>query len=263
VVNEIRTWLANMSSAPLSGPGAVPAEEYIDPRFKPATGLPAVVAAVRRLLFGADPDRWMINYRCRQFVTLLHAGPLANEVISDDPRLSYARGEDPELMPAALYAPVVVQTVGAESTLAVIGTPEAPDPHGVVHNVYEVDVLSGITVAVNRLSRPASKTVMEFMLESNLSSPLPLKGSGYRCRLSAGSVGSTWTVSVDNRPQWGIGDLLAAAKQMSSADAMNLFVNGKGKFATPWAAWNSDDVVAQLSALVLAVALRTSASGKG
>lgn len=220
--NHYRTLLANLA------PDAVGlAEEKIPAGFAPVR-LPDAVTGFRRVVFGATPDRAMVNYRCRQLMAAVHASPLAEWVTKLDPRVAYA-------LPAPLLEigpPAVVQTAGTPTGLSVLGTPAAPDDHGVMRLAFEIDVLSTTTVSVYRHVHPLSKTILEYALGAGgVSQLLPLTGAGYSFRLSTDDPGTTWAVAGHLRPTRDPGELVASLESLGDAHLIELFGLEKGE---PW-----------------------------
>src|SRR5690606_37703460 len=83
MINHVRTLLLGLPGA--ASPGYQTAgEEFVDPTFQPVA-LPTYLAAVRRTLFGVDPDRLMLNYRLKQLLEVIHATELAEYVTFLDP----------------------------------------------------------------------------------------------------------------------------------------------------------------------------------
>lgn len=255
MLNHARCLLANLP--PLAEPAGYLAEELVDPAFVPLA-LPTELALLRGLLFGGDPDRHMVNYRCRQLLTLVHASPLAPHVTALDPRLTYAvGGADESLVPSAAFAPVATAT-GATPALAFGGNPLAPDPGGRVAFQYLVQVETATTLSV-RQDYPPQKEVFDFALADGLSNFVPLGDSGYTCAVRTQTPGALWEVAVRNRPQWDPGQL--AANLALAGEAVFDYVFGPD-LVEPWAtfrnAWEQDpDLPAQLAGLLLGVVYRT------
>src|SRR5262245_23183604 len=82
-------------------------EEIVDPDFS-ALKLPSFLETVRAQLFGSDPDRYMLNYRCHQLLALTHATPLAEYLIALDSRITYD-WRNTDLVSADLFQPKITQ----------------------------------------------------------------------------------------------------------------------------------------------------------
>ncbi len=252
MLNHYRTLLANVPP----GDGE-PAEERVPAGFAPVR-LPDSVRAVRRVLFGENPDRAMVNYRCRQLLAGVHASPLADWVTRLDPRITYDFA-DVSLVAPAVFRPVVVQTAGTAAKLTVLGAPTPPDVTGRMRSAYEVDVLSTSTVSVFRQTEPVSKTILKFSLVGGASGPLPLPGAGYSFRLYTDNPGAMWAVDVYNRPARDAADLLADLESVGDARLTALFGLEAGE---PWATlrrvWReARETPLRLAAAVTAAVYRT------
>ena len=128
MVNAVRTLLAN-----LDGSGFAPGdgEEYTPPDYHPVP-LPGYLQTLRAVLFGTNPDRHTVLYRVRQFVALLHATALAQDVLAFDSRVTYlpiARG-DFELPPS-----VAVLPIGGHTQVLIVDGP-APVQDGIGRTTF-------------------------------------------------------------------------------------------------------------------------------
>jgi len=257
VLNHYRTLLLN-----LRPDGEDVAEEKTPAAFTPVA-LPACVQAVRRVLFGAAPDRAMLNYRGRQLLRVVHATPLAEWVTKLDPRVAYALAGG--VVGAAAFVPVVTQVGGPAAALPVIGSPAAPDATGVMRLRYTVDVTSLATVTITRHTEPASAPTVPFALTAGLSGPLELRGAGYAVRLTTDDPGSAWAVEVLLRPQRDPGELCADLEAVGDARLVELFGLERTE---PWATlrrvWQrTRETPLRLAAAVTAAVYRTEEARRG
>jgi hypothetical protein len=97
VLNHIRTLLLNRPGPSISKLQDQPLPEYdelIPPDFTPSPDS-AIMAAVRRYLFGADPDALFLNYRIGSIMMLLHASPWGRVITQKDPRITYPTDQLP------------------------------------------------------------------------------------------------------------------------------------------------------------------------
>lgn len=208
--NHYRTLLANLA------PDAVEVmEERIPAGFVPVR-VPDSVIAFRRVVFGATPDRAMVNFRTRQLMAVVHATTLVEWVTKLDPRVAYATA--PPLVPLGVR-PAAVQTAGAASPLSVIGTPVAPDDRGVCRLAFTVDVLSLSTVRVDRHTPPLRSDISNYAVGDLV----PLTGSGYSVRLATDNPGAAWAVEGYLRPLRDPGELVATLESVGDARLTELF----------------------------------------
>ena len=122
--NHVRTLLLNRDADSAVFPG----EEAIPADFRPVTP-PSYQQVLRAKLFGADPDKAMLNYRLRQYMTLLHATPLGHYVTDLDPRITYLPfGTD--LYAQGLFQPTIERVAGNGPDGFLQGSPAPSDSSG-------------------------------------------------------------------------------------------------------------------------------------
>lgn len=263
MLNHFRTLLANLP--PTQAVGETIAEEPIPPSFAPA--VPSSSAqAVRRVLFGTDPDRAMVNYRTRQFMTVLHGGPYVDHVYALDPRQLYSTGGDSSLVSPLSFLPAVTPLNGTLGRLQVTGEPAAPDAAGRMQFGFEVEVLTSSTVEVKRVRPFPRSDVYGFELSAdNLSGPVDLTGSGYAVRLGTDQAGSRWTVDVLNRPQYDLGTLVANLDAVGEEVLADLFgLGGEEPYLTFGNLWRrSAELPDRLAGILLALVYRADAALAG
>lgn len=258
MLNHVRTLLGNVAAASMS---ATPAEELVPPGFSPVA-LSSALLSARRILFGADPDRFIINYRLRQFMTILHVSPLASHVASFDPRITYATGDDGSLAYESLFKPQVTQISGAaDDRIAVVGDPAAPDSSGRMKHTYRVTLPSSSTVRVERLLRPFTDDITGFTLTDGLSSRVPMKDAGYSFVLYTSNSGASWLVELINRPQLDLGSMTGMLEMLGEASLLQIFgLETTEPFLTYRNIWRQQrETPLRLSAFLLAMAHRTDA----
>lgn len=250
MINHFRTLLMNVDgSAPL--PNYL-AEEVVDPAYR-ELNLPTPLDQVRRVLFGADPDRHMRNYRCAQLLALVHATPLAEYVTALDPRITYDFRR-PDLVLPATWTPAVTRSLGA-GTLTVLGDVEAPDDTGRLYHNYLVSTLSPAVATVERLTRPFSKVDFGFAVNDRI----PLAGSGCDCRLGSDASGQQFTVELFGRPRRDLGAVADAASRLGEPVYNYLFgITRTQPYLTFRELWfRKRELPLRLAGLACALAYRT------
>jgi hypothetical protein len=250
VINHFRTLLLNVD-------GSVPmtnflAEEIVDPRFKEVR-LPTPLQQVRRVLFGSDPDRHMLNLRARQLLALVHGTPLVEHVYALDSRVTYGFKDETLVLPQA-WKPVVNRVAGY-GTLSVLGEPDKPDVLGRVHHRYSVTVASPGTATIEQVTKPFQKVDFGFAPNDRI----PLQGSGCDIRLSSDASGQEFYVDIYARPTTDLYDLCNSLTKLGEPTLNYVFgiVN-----VEPWVTFSSLffrklELPLRLSAIVTAVVLRT------
>ncbi len=256
MINHARTLLMNVDgSAPLT---AYLAEEVVDPDYR-AVDFPTPIDQVRRALFGADPDRHMLNYRCRELLAAVHASPLAGYVTALDPRVTY-RFDDPAVVDPATWTPAVTPLAGA-GTLTVLGEAAPPDATGRLYHKVLVTVTSPGVVEMERLTAPLSKPVLNF----SAGDQLPLAGTGHTVRIPSAASGQQWTVEVYARPRRGLVELAAAASGLGEPVYLYLFGTTRAEpYLTFGRLWRgAAELAPRVAGLVCALAYRSEEVRRG
>lgn len=250
MLNHARTLLMNVagSSTPLTGYG----DELVEPDFTPVD-YPSYIDAIRAVLFGTSPDRYMLNYRCRQLLAVAHASPLADLLIALDSRVTYDFA-DTFLVGPAPWQPTVVTQVGT-GTLTVVGNADPPDATGVVHHGYVVKVTGTGSGTIERVTAPIQKTVFDFTVGARVALP----GSGVDFRLSSLTAPQTHRVDVYSRPLKDLSELLSAVSGIGEPSLLALFGTNKDEpYRTLRDLWTrSAELPLRVAALTVAVAYRS------
>ena len=222
MLNHARTLLMNIDCPSPQGM-AYPGDELIAPGYK-QINLPTYIDTLRMYLYGSTPDRYMLNYRTRQLLACVHAGPLEEFALRFDPRITYDF-KDQSLVGESLFTPQVIRVSGASTDrLTVTGSPLAPDVLGKVHHAFEVDITDIDVLSVRRLYPPYSKVFLDFGLGvDGISEKIPLQGTGYSFRVNTTNVGASWRVEILNRPQWSLGHIVSVLEKVGEPVMLQLF----------------------------------------
>ena len=223
MINHARTLLMNVS-----GPSRLYShyygEEFIPDDYSPVT-FPGSLQAVRRIMFGSNPDRAMLNYRSRQFMALLHATELKQFVTDLDPRITYEL-DNADLFPKAMFLPSVQPLGSTTGTLTVVGDPPVPDAGGQLYHEWIVAVTSSDLVNIKRLY-PYTSVDAAYTVSSGLSSLIPLPGSSLNIRIPQ-NIGESWRVTSYSRPTPDLGSIAYSLQFVGTQALSELF-----KTATP------------------------------
>lgn len=250
MINHARTLLMNVDgSAPFP---EYLAEEIVDPAYR-ALDLPTPLDQVRRVLFGADPDRHMRNYRCRQLLALAHATPLSPYLDRLDARRTYAFASSAVVSPEPWEPKVTV--VRGTGTLGVLGDVEPPDATGRMYHSVLVSVDLPAVAAVERATRPFQKTLLDFAPSERL----PLAGTGVDFRLASTETGQAYHVELLGRPRRDLGELADAATGLGEPVFNYLFgVTRAEPYRTFRELWfRKKELPLRLSALTCALVYRS------
>lgn len=209
----------------------VPGEELIPGGFQPRDR--GYTIAAREVLFGFRPDRHMLNYRCRQYLAVLHALELDSYLTDLDSRISYDFADNP-FLDEALFRPFYVPTSTTEAQLFLEGELGPPDTNGRMRRVWHVTVTSDSTVRIRQDSGPL-QTLAAYTVENNLSSAVTLPGSGLRIRFRP-VVGASWRIEGLSRPTTDLTAIEAATHQLSAGVTEPLFRDPEPDAAAvePW-----------------------------
>lgn len=256
--NHARTLLLNIDGSNNPGPDYL-GEELVPVDFR-SVNLTSSLNSVRRVLFGAQPDRAILNYRIYQLLSLIEKTDLQSFVTDLDPRITYKLGAENSLAVHETWEPVISQYGGTLSDqISLVGSPARPDFTGKSFYSFDVSVESSSTVRVNRQTPPIDNTLFSFALTSGLSEPIELKYTGYSFRLNTTSSLSAWTVSGYLRPQLNIASFVSTFESLGDDNFAGLFGVSDDEpwntFRNLW--YNSDDAVYRLAAIVLALVYRT------
>lgn len=111
--------------------------EYIPGNYKPVE-LSATLTTIRQILFGANPDNYFRNFRCREFLSYIHSTELADYIYKLDPRVTYWPEKNKPYFEPASKRVLIAQTYGLPQRLAVAGDLYAITSTGKSYNQYTV-----------------------------------------------------------------------------------------------------------------------------
>lgn len=257
MINHIRTLLLNQTRDAYEAD--FPGEEYVPTGYRIRTNLPTAIKKARGVIFGATPDRYMLNYRLRQLMPILHETELAEFVTAKDPRLTYwpIRGE--ELYRGSFGTTIDTLNHLGSPYLAPVGDLVAFEEDGKLHHRWHITVISSTNIEVKRIAAPLREAIYSYVLTDNLSNQIPLLGSSLSF-VFRGGVGSEWIVEVVARPRKSTGNILASLQNsLTEVDENQLFgianVEPLRTFRNLWR--KHDKYPYQLGALLLAIAYQT------
>jgi len=250
--NHARTLLVNLSGTSGYFPD-YPGDELI-PADYAQIELPTYLDIFRMRLFGASPDRAMLNYRTAQLLQLIAATELQYYVSALDPRLTYDVSRD--LIHENLFQPRIKRTQGT-GQLTLLGSTISPDASGQSMYQFQVEIADG-DVTVQRLSFPATTTTEPVVLTNSLSQIIALPYSGYSFRVNTVNP-ARWAIRGFLRPTFSLGEIAQGLRSIGEPYLLQLFgVADVEPFVTFRNCWNKHPEFAyQLGGLVLALIYRT------
>jgi hypothetical protein len=253
VVNHVRTLLLNLPASSES-----PLGEYVPPGFT-SVAIPGAVQQARNFLFGQQPDAAMLDYRLRQYMTMLHATELVEFVVATDPRITYMPGgwKMADFSPAPSVLPI-----GHDQPLYLAGTVPVAGDGRMVHSWQVTALLAGQTAArVIRRSPTPGSAVHTLSFTNGLSNEFPLDGSALLARFQAAGVvdGTMWNVDCLAMPVTDPGQVAASLGAAGANTIPYLFGAAPQEPYLTWQKlWNSNQPLPyRLGAVLLAVAART------
>jgi len=255
--NHARTLLVNLDGPNNPGPDFF-CEELVPVTYRELE-LPSYLNRIRELLFGVTPDRAMLNYRARQFMTILHATEMEQYVLDLDSRITYDSPGDHDPALVETFVPQITQVGDTTGTLYPQGRGAAPDINGVMLLQYDVDVLLDNTIEVKRLTPPSSSLVYDLSVTGGLSPAYMLQGSGFSFKVDTNSPGSRWLVDILLRPQVDPGRLAANVSLLGEPVLLELFWPYKEE---PWKTFynlwlSNQEMPYRLGGLLMAMLYKT------
>ena len=257
MINHARTLLLNRDSSLFPGydfPG-----EHVVPDDYKALELPGYLNRARSVLFGGNPDRAMLNYRLNQFMQLLHATEYTKYITNLDSRITYLDPARRELFSDDLFTPVANQLAGATADVYLQGEQEAPDAHGRLHQLFDMEITGATTVRVKQYAPQQKTTDYDVTFSGGLSNRIPLGSSGWGVLLGSSQVGAKWQFNFYMRPSWSLGQVAIPFRSIGEPTLNGLFgITNEEPYKTFRNLWYTHlDTPLALTGLLLAVIYRT------
>lgn len=249
--NHARTLLVNLDgSSDIFAD--VPGDEPIPEQYRQLE-LPTYLDVFRSRLFGAKPDRAMLNYRTAQLLTLVSSTELQSHITALDPRITY---ELADLYLNSTFEPYVHRYSGNNS-LVLKGRPSSPDSSGVCKYDFRIESVGG-NVIVNRITWPQAQETTALVINDGLSQPIRLPYSNYNFCLSSTNP-AAWVLRGYLRPTVSLFELANGFKTIGEPNLLQLFgTDDKEPYRTFKQCWERHpDFAYQLGGIVLAIIYRT------
>ncbi len=249
MINHVRTLLLNRGR---EGHGLNEVgEEYIPADFIPRA-LNRPLSLIHSTLFGNSPDRMFMNYRMRQIMQLMHATPLAVDLLDDDPRITYLPFKD-DLFEKA-FKLSITQLAGPEIVLHIVGEHVSNMSLGLSKQTWDVTVGNDATVTVSkRRGIPATETFDQHV-------PVPLIGSGLQAFLQDAPAGYKVQIESLARPGMDVSTVLSGtAAALGEYGLGDIFPMLAPEPVATWQRiWEDHPASAmKFTAMLLAIAYRT------
>lgn len=247
MINHVRTLLLNVERTDADVLG----EEQIDPDFKPLD-LPSPMRKVRSILFGDDPDRYMLNYRSREILTIVHNTELESWITYFDNRITYFPFRGFVFYDLPSYEQEYLKT--GTNELARIGDIEADESAGKLYYHWMIDTDSSQNVTVTQFQPTYRQKTSSYSVSGGRSEPINLIGSGISVTFLQ-TNNAKWSFTAIAKPRRNLGAIIYdIAAAINSGDEAEIF---KGKDEEPvktyynvWTQHSSSPM--RLAAIVLA-----------
>lgn len=260
--NHARTLLLNINGS--NNPGSSYLGEELVPADYAAITLPSYLENIRRPLFGAAPDRAMLNYRIRQLLTLVADTDLQEYITDLDNRITYTLGKDKTFAEHGTWSPVLTQYGGTLDDIATIGgIAERPDFTGKMFYQFNIDILSSTVIQIKRQTPPLKSQNLDLALTGDLSTAYDLYYTGHTLRVNTINPGAAWTVSGYLQPQLSLANIVSQLDSAGDDILTELFgtkrIEPWNTFRNTW--YDHPELPYRLGGLVLALIYRTNIVG--
>ena len=256
--NHARTLLLNISGS--NSPGSIYLGEELVPVDYHVLTLPSFVENVRRPIFGAAPDRAMLNYRIRQLLTLIANTDLQQYITDLDNRITYTLGEDTTFATHETWDPKISRYGGTEYDIATVsGRPERPDFTGKMFYQFDVSILSSVLIQIRRQTPPVKSQNLDLSLTGNLSEAFDLFYTGHTLYVNTTNTNAAWSISGYLQPQRSLADISTQLESVGDDVLTELFgtkrVEPWNTFRNLW--YDHPELPYKLGGLILALIYRT------
>lgn len=215
MINHIRTLLLNRTADDSTEIG----DEYVPSSFR-AKELTPRLAAIRATIFGATPDRLMLNYRLYQLMAAAHESSLAGMLTLADPRITYLLDRGRLLSPFPLAAFALTQQPLSAVADAFIGSTSQPvvDRQGLCRYRFKLTLGSSLATWYWLLNS-RSPTVIHDPVTVGSRVTLDLPSGGYSVAVP-NIDGASWIFDVAYQPTLslvGVDESLTAVSETVTA----------------------------------------------
>lgn len=255
MINHIRTLLMNTPGNEAAD-AAFPGEEIVDPNYMPIV-VPNDLQTIRNVLFDINPDRAMLNYRLRQYLTIIHTTEFDSYLTALDPRITYWPVNDSTMFHASSFGPTAVQVNTPLKTLSFLNTFPPLKNASTLLQKWKLTVTDGSNLTIDNLTAPVKTTIVPYTLSSGVSNVIQLPNSPISIRFENG-VGSIWFIQMLYRPLFELLDIITSLMKLDVVSNLSLFNGGSVEpyktFANLWS--NNEELLYRITGIILALAYR-------
>lgn len=253
MINHARTLLGNL--LPTTVDTQYYDEQYIPEDFIPIQ-LSTSLTKLREFFFGTRPDRSFINFRLREFLSVIRASLYGNYLSALDDRILLIDTEGSNAL--VTDVPVLVSTTAASTSLIQMRSSKQvveADFNGWLDFEYELSLTGATEVRVTR-SRPTALQITRTVNYRNgISEWFQLDSSGLSVKLFTQQVGVSWNITYRRRPQLSFGNIVDQInKGIGAEHFFEIFglPNREEPYKTFYNLFNDPETVLQISGVVLA-----------
>ena len=260
--NHARTLLLNATGS--NNPGMDYLGEELIPVEYSSLPLSTPIQNIRNQLFGAEPDRAMLNYRSYQLLSMIEKTDLQEFVTDLDPRITYEFGQEHTFALHSTWEPKLSQISGTlDDVLTISGTPARPDYVGKLYYQFEVSIFSPTAsvfyLRVKRQTPPTKSETPPLTLTAGLSAPFDLYYTGYQAFLNTLNPDASWRIEGYLRPQVDLPEIVSSLESVGDDTLAAVFgvqhVEPWDTFRNLW--YDGTDLVYRLGAITLPLIYRT------
>lgn len=233
MINHARTLLLNVPGQ--TSQRQEVGEEFVPPTYTPLV-LPSYLQAARRVLFGATPDRYFLNFRVRELMAYIHQTELAEYVTALDPRVTYWPEPSRPFYDTEKRL-VITQFSGlAAQPPSFRGDLFADMARGRAVREFTLRVTQADgpwQALLQTPDQPGAVTTAEITFTERLSQPIPLANTGLLFQVPTPPMTVDWTIYTRVRPASAISTAMPILEMLGEPLFLELF--GVGEHVEPYA----------------------------
>jgi hypothetical protein len=260
MINHARTLLLNVRGSTSSRESI--GEEYIPPNYTP-TVLPTYLQTLRRILFGAAPDRYFLNFRAHELLAHLHTTELGEYVYALDPRVTYWPEQTLPFYDTEKRVTVAQSAGPAAPAPTFQGDLFADNARGRSVREFTLNVTVENTAWTAYLTSPDTPTANHntpMTFTNGLSNLLPIGTTGLAVKVPQPNGAITWQIYTRVKPTTALTAVLPLLELAGEPIYIDLF--GVGMVAEPYSTFKQlwfdhPNPVYRLGGLTLAIIYRT------
>lgn len=178
MVNHVRTLLLNASQSE-SRALTFPGEDIVPLTYRPIA-VSEPLLALRRVLFGSNPDRAYINWRLREYMTILHRSRLADHMTVDDKRITYWPYDRPLGFDSTPMLGANQVRLNGAMTMQFLGDHTADDANGRLLWSGMITIVENKSFTIEAETPDRLTSTGNLLFTNNLSAPIAVPGSTVR-----------------------------------------------------------------------------------